>query len=361
MPLLFRIIPSHPDDHGKARIRIPREQMKLLGLASGDIVNVIGFRRTAATCLPLDGKHLDFDPEFEFVDDACDSMPVARLSDVVSKNVMGRTRPSLVQVQRADVTGSRRVVLGTRTVLDYANAVKMENTIGMILTKGDRVQIPNAIGCGYSEFLVIDTWPRGESNLVSDTTLVELSTNTPELSDLSRPPSLRGTIDIHRQVLSRSLGVMLESLDYYEDGSRIFLRIGHIFDDPTDWLGSRINMVAFASDNLGNQYSCTDVHEEGSEWSIGRPQYRRLSISMEPALDEDASEITIVLKEISWQMREKKDVQSLDNIESALRHERAVVSIWQARKSFQMIASGPWEFSISLKNRIASDALPAIS
>ena len=336
--------------------------MKMLGISCGDIVSVTGIRRTVATCLALDDRIFACDPEFEFLNDDHDSIPLARLSDIITRNVSGYNRATLVQIESADVTESHRVVLGAKyPYSSNKDGIAVQDLAGTVLTKGDMVRIPNKTKRTFTEFFVIDISPPARAHVITGRTRFELVTYLPELFVTSKHPSLRGTINIQRQALDKRLGIKLESLDQYEKGYRIFLRIDHIFDDQTEWLESEINLAAFASDDLGNLYSCTEIRKDRSEWSSGGPQYRRLSVTMEPALDENASKLIFVVNEINWQIRERKDFQSLDHIESILRHECTVVSIWQIQKSFQMIANGPWNFSINLKNIMAPDGLPTIS
>lgn len=274
----FRVMPPHPDDAGKSCIRIGREQMKRLGVSSGDILLVTGITPTRAVCLPMGDQMYPHDPEFEYLDDQGRRLPPVRLSNVVLQNIRGYNMLPIVRIGKA----------------------------------------------------VSDEMPLVEAGI-------------PKLSGLKR------TIRIGKKISSRRLEITLESIAVYENCFRIFLDIKYSFDDPEQWVESRIYATILASDDKGRRYACMRFRNEQSQWSLGSPQHSKISCIMMPSLSENTTRLCLGIDEVTWRLRERKDLQFLDQVNLAARQEQSIVSVWQQQKSYYMIATGPWNFDVGLR------------
>ena len=274
----FRVIPSHPDDVDKPCVRIGKDQMKRLGISSGEVVLVTGITSTTAICLPLDDMILPHDPEFEYLNVNNKRLPFVRLSDVVLHGVRRHSMLSIVHIEK---------------------------------TKAQQ-----------------------EPDLVK---------HIPRLS------GLRKTIQIGKKTSNKRLGITLESLSVYDNCFRLFLDIGYKFDDPEQWVENKLYAIVSAHDDIGNQYTCIHLRNDGSQWSIGNPQHIKLSCIMVPQINENATRLVFHIEEVTWSIREKRDLQFLDQINSAIKEEQSIVSVWQPQKLFYMIAAGPWSFDVDLE------------
>lgn len=349
----FRIIPSHLDDLGKNRIRIEKDQMKKLGVSSGDVVSVIGTRTTAATCLPLDSKVLSHDPEFEFFYDTGKRLPVVRLSDIVSYNARGNNLLSVVQMEKVEPTKAGQITLSARDIFSY----KKENLVlssieEAAFAKGDCIRVANTgheTKFPFVEFVIVDASPAGNSYVITKDTKIEFAPYKTKISHVPQLSNLKRTIHLGNKVSEEKLEITLESLEVYDEGCKFSLDVGYSLDDPKEWVENRMYAIMSAYDNTGKVYRCVDLRAGKSHWNIGKPQYTTLSGTMIPAINENASKMVFEIKEITWQQRQKRDLQFLDQISEVIREEPTVVSIWQQHKLYHIIAQGTWRFDIDLK------------
>ncbi len=349
----FRIIPSHPDDLSKPYIRIPKEDMRRLGVSSGNVVCVTGTRRTAAICLPLDGTVLPYDPKFNFVYNTKSIMPLVRPSDVVLKNVGEGIMP-VVELEKAKtVMLAENVTLASSRHISY----KMEHLDtkglgGTPFTKGDRVRIKNLESdtrYPFIDFTVIDASPVSYVHIISEMTKFHFVTSDSRTSHVHQPYSPKKIIQIGNKISDRKIEIILESLEMYDDGFGIFLGIEYTFDEPREWVENNVHVMASVRDDLGSLYRFTNLRRGGSHRSDGNPHHSKIGVMFAPPLNEDVGKITLEIGEISWTIRQKKDLQILEDVNDVIRSEPTVVSVWQPHKSHYMIATGPWSFVVDLK------------
>ncbi len=349
----FRVIPSHPDDRGKNRIRVGRDQMRKLGISNGDTVLVTGARTTAAICLPSDGKRLPHDPEFEFFYDTGTKLPTARLSDITLYNVRDNNLLSVVQVKKANAVEAHQVILSVREIFFYRKEnLVLQDLYGMPFVKYDRVRIANTepnTKFPFVEFVVVDASPDGEIYIMTEKTIVEFAPYKTKISHVTQMSNLKQKIQLGRKILDKRLELTLESLEIYDEGCRFFLDIRYVFDDPKEWVENRMYATISISDDGGNNYKCADLRETSSRWSEDSPQYTRLVGIMVPPIKNNASRLALEINELTWQIRQKKDLQFIDQTNSAIKKEPTVVSVRQHHKSMYMITQGPWRFEIDLR------------
>ncbi|MGI0058655.1 MAG: hypothetical protein ACREBJ_02705 [Nitrosotalea sp.] len=348
----FRVIPSHPDDRGKNRIRVGKDQMRKLGISSGDTVLVTGTKTTAAICLPSDDKRLPHDPEFEFLYDTGTKLPTARLNDVTLYNARENNLLSVVQVEKAKTTEAHQVILSAGEIFFYRKEnLGLQDLYGMPFVKCDRIRITNTkydTRFPFVEFVVVDASPDGDSYVITEKTIVEFSPYKTRTSHVTQLSNLRQEIQLGKKIRDKRITITLESLEIYDEGCRFFLDIKYVFDDPKEWVENRMYAAMSISDDVGNNYRCKDLRQTGSHWSKDSPQYTRLRGIMVPPIKHNASRLALEIKELTWQIRQKKDLQFLDQVNSAIREEPTVVSVWQPHKSIYMIAQGIWRFEIDL-------------
>lgn len=347
----FRIIPSHPEDRGKKCIRIATDQMKSLGISSGDVMCIVGTRSTAAVCVPLDQGILPHDPEFEFFNGNDKRLPLVRLSDIVSHNARGTELLSTVQIEKSEPIVAEKIVLAARNIFSY----KKENLViqldGMPFTKGDLIRIANRekeTKFPFVEFVVVDVYPIGDIHVITDITRIEFVSHSANIPRII-PYNLKKRIQVGRQISDKKLEITLESIEIYDECLKFFLDIGYSFDNPQEWVENRMYAVTSASDDTKTLHRCVELRAGSSQWSRGGPQHTKMSGIMTPAIHENSSRLVFEIKEITWQTRQKRDLQFLDQIKSAIREEQTVVSVWQPQKMHHMIASGPWRFDVDLE------------
>ena len=363
MRLTFRTTSPHPSDFGKARVRIGEEYMKRLGVAPGETIQVTGIRTTAATCFPLDREPLPHDSEFEFLDDLGTRFPVVRLSDIVSRNALGNNPLPIVKIEKSCATNSKLITLSPKSPIPHNKCpLRLKDMVGTTVLAGDCIRVAHEdLEDAFSEFTVNGSIPSGCPALVNEDTEIEILPFRPFLSPLPPLSELRRTLAIKRQVLNSRLEITLESLDMYNIEFRCFLVIGYAFDDQREWLKNKIGVMAYAHDDLGNSYSCVGFRFGETCWTRLGPQYSRITVTMVPAINELASHLTLVLSEITWSIREKKDTQYLDQVKHVIKHESTIVTVWHRQKAFHIIATGPWKFEIDLGQHSQSRSFPAIS
>lgn len=68
-----------------------------------------------------------------------------------------------------------------------------------------------------------------------------------------------------------------------------------------------------------------------------------------PAIEENTARLELETMELVCGIRERIDIQFLDQINRAINQEKSIVSVWQSQKLFYMIVLGPWSFGVNLK------------
>ncbi len=327
--------------------------MNRLGVMVGDPVLITGTRKTAAICLPMDYIHLPHDPEFEFVDNGGTRLPHARLSNIVSLNALGGSNLPLIQIEKTKARKSKTITLSPRHPLSFKKEhLELHGLIGIPFVTGDFIRarfIPS--GSAFMDFFVSSSIPAECCSVITEDTEITITSCRPNFSIPSKLSGFKKTLPLQNKIVSESLEITIESIDLYDSGFRFFLVAAYLFDDQREWLGNKISLAALAFDDLGNSYACSKIERSQGVWTINGPQCSRLSLVMTPALNEMASRLTLVVNEITWNVRERKDGQVLDKIAHAVKHEPTVISVWLPQKAFCMIAAGPWSLDVDLHRK----------
>ena len=346
----FKIIPPHPDDLGMVRVRIAKNEMDRLGISSGDAVLVTGTRTTAAACVPLDNRTLPHDPEF--LNDPL-KLPVARLSDLTSDNAVGNNLLSGVEIEKARPAEAEKVTLSVRDVFVYRREnLELQYLVGVPFVRGDFIRITNRepqTKFPFVEFVVVDAVPDGKSHIITKDTKIDFASYKTKISNTPQLFNLKRKIRVGKKVSDMRLEMTLEFLEVYENGFKFFLEVGYFFDNPNEWVKSSTCAIISARDGIGNSYRCASLRQIKSQWSIGSPQRIMLIGIMVPEIKTEAERLAIEIKEITWQVRRKGDLQFLDQLSDAVRQEPTVVSIWERHKMVYVIAEGPRKFEIDLR------------
>lgn len=348
----FRIIPSHPGDLGSARVRMLAEEMKMLGISSGNAVCVTGTRITTATCVPLDGMILQYDPTFKFLSDTQERLPSVRLSDMVLRNAGGEDTLTVVGIERAEkIMIAESVILSAKGHATYRKEdLAIQSLRGVPFTKGDLLRISNSkSGSGYPfiEFAVIESSPPAKVYTISDRTRIDFAPNNSELHDVLQFSKLKKAIQIGKKVAENKIEVTLESVELYDKGWTILCDISYDFGSR-EWIENTTYTIISAQDNLGTRYQYAMLERSERNWTQGGAHHSKVYVTFVPAVNKDASSIGLEIQEISWRRRQKKDLQILEQINETITEEPTVVSVWQQHKFHYTVAGGPWKFEISL-------------
>lgn len=349
---LFRVIPPHPDDQGKTRIRIEKHQMKMLGIESGDVVKVKGIGISGAVCLPLEKEYaLPYDPDFTFLYEPSKYLPIVRLSDIVSQNASRMGSMSVVQISKIHVLKAKKITLALKNKQQMYNQddLILSDLEGMIVTRGNHIRIINKKSTKYPfiQFIVVDLNTNIDFCLITKETQFEFTTS--DQSTILHTPTLHNLkkiIQIGKQITDKKLTVILHSLEIYDDGTKFLLNLSYIFDEPVERLHDRVYCQVSVADNLGNVYTCIDLRMNHSRWHRGEPQHSEMSGILIPPMSNEASELIFTIKEITWQKRKRSD-NELDKTEN--RNTQTKPLQWSIQKSHYLIANGNWEFKIKLK------------
>ncbi|MFH1588298.1 MAG: hypothetical protein ABIA76_03115 [Candidatus Diapherotrites archaeon] len=133
---------------GRNIITLDKKTKQLLGVTSGDIVEIQGEKKTAALIWPAREED--------------ESREIIRMDNLIRKNC-GTNLGEKVTVRKVEVNEAKKVVLAPtqdiRIIASGYERILKKNFIGRPLTKGDDVWI-SVFGSGFV-YTVVDTNPRG--------------------------------------------------------------------------------------------------------------------------------------------------------------------------------------------------------
>ncbi len=146
--LILRVQEPDPGNVGRNIITLDKQSKKLLGVTSGDIVEIIGSKRTAAIIWPAR--------------DEDEGKGIIRMDNLIRKNC-GSNLGEKVTIKKAVFTEAKKVILAPtqdiRIIASGYERILKKNFIGRPLMKGDHVWI-SVFGSGFV-YTVVDTNPRG--------------------------------------------------------------------------------------------------------------------------------------------------------------------------------------------------------
>jgi transitional endoplasmic reticulum ATPase len=144
----LRVQEPDPNNVGRNIVTLDRQSKNLLGVTSGDIIEITGSKKTAATIWPSreedEGKEL------------------IRMDNLIRHNC-GANLGEKVTIKKTSFSEAKKVVLApthdVRIIASGYDRILKKNFIGRPLVKGDRVWI-NVFGSGFI-YSVADSIPRG--------------------------------------------------------------------------------------------------------------------------------------------------------------------------------------------------------
>jgi transitional endoplasmic reticulum ATPase len=203
--LVLRVIDARPEDIGRGIAKLAPEDLETLGLAIGDMISLMGKRRTVAKAMRTYVK----DTNKGFI--ALDQVLRANAQTALAEQVT---------VQKINVQTAQRVVLSPVSavpakVADEELKELLRLLEGLPVVGGDRVR-PNTAGFKNWEFSVAETVPEGAVIIRTGTTL----TITPA------PGAAEGP----RKVTYKDIGGMNAELQQVREVVELPLRYPQLFD-----------------------------------------------------------------------------------------------------------------------------------
>ena len=169
----MRVAEAKQRDVMRGKVRIDSENMQLLGISAGDVVEVVGKRTTASVAWPAY-------PEDQ-------NQGIIRMDGLIRKNA-GVALNEIVVVRRGDVKSAQSVILAPIDLRlnvdeDFNNFVK-SRIMEMSFVEGDTASI-TILGSAIP-FIVSKTKPHGIVKIMSETSLQVLSEPAPEKKGIPR-------------------------------------------------------------------------------------------------------------------------------------------------------------------------------
>jgi transitional endoplasmic reticulum ATPase len=203
--LVLRVIDARPEDIGRGIAKLAPEDLETLGLAIGDMISLMGKRRTVAKAMRTYVK----DTNKGFI--ALDQVLRANAQTALAEQVT---------VQKIDVQTAQRVVLSPVSAVpakvtdeELKDLVRLLE--GLPLVVGDKVR-PNTAGFKNWEFTVAETIPEG---------VVVIRTGT-TLSVKPAPGEAQGP----RKVTYKDIGGMSTELQQVREVVELPLKYPQLFD-----------------------------------------------------------------------------------------------------------------------------------
>jgi transitional endoplasmic reticulum ATPase len=203
--LVLRVIEARPEDVGRGIAKLAPEDLEALGLAIGDMVSLMGKRRTVAKAMRTYVK----DTNKGFI--ALDQVLRANAHTALAEQVT---------VQKIDVQTAQRIVLAPLTampakVTDDEQKELLRLLEGLPIVGGDKIR-PNTAGFKNWELTVVETVPEGAVVMRAGTTL----TIRPAASETQGP----------RKVSYKDIGGMGSELQQVREVVELPLKYPQLFE-----------------------------------------------------------------------------------------------------------------------------------
>ena len=400
----FRIFHSDQEDKNKTIARIQPELMKKNRMEFGDILKISGQQSTFVVCLPLDTKQPTQQniPEITFLNDSGKDIPQIFASDLVFPNIkLWSGIGSCVTVEKTElstnmnsdkkkVTEASKVTFATvpwfakNMGKDYQKRIDFEILQDCIITKNDRVTAPirtenNQRPQQFSS-IILDAKPESTENVwnIGKDTQFEFEDASLEVFSEHMPPrsglhELLRVIPIVKKItVDDDIKITIPSLEIYENGSRLDIyateRLHKIKEitmpdfhtrkemkmkQPVQRLHGIPHLNMEIHDNLGNSYSVMPGGRGGSGGSgtsfpTGEKDWEfystsEMSVLLMPLISPDAKQLTIIIKEMSWENH--MHMQRLPPTKPPY------MTKLEPNQTRMTIATGPWEFDIPINQQ----------
>lgn len=337
-------------DLGKTCVRIDEKHMQMLGVKSGDMVKISGCRTSGAVCLPLDLESKQSHVDVIYHDELSKKIPLIQLSNIVSCNIRGGNIGELVEVSKATAVKAERIVLGiNQTLFSYNKEnLALDKLDGLVVSKGDRVDIPHSDSMQTTPFQVLDANPFGDFYIINKNTRIEFSEIPKEAMHMQIPQlnKLINVIPVVKQIKSEIFTLTFPSIEIYDNGTKFIFYIHEklpLNQQPFGMAMGRPNIKAW--DDLGNSYVVLAYEGHGGHSNMSDFHYG-MSGTLVPPMDK-AKELNLVIQEMFWQkIKNPSFVGSAENV--GKEPETAFNYMTPAEMIIEII-SGPWEFKIQLK------------
>jgi transitional endoplasmic reticulum ATPase len=203
--LMLRVIEARPEDVGRGIAKLAPEDLEALGLAIGDMVSLMGKRRTVAKAMRTYVK----DTNKGFI--ALDQVLRANAQTALAEQVT---------VQKIDVQTAQRIVLAPLTAVPAQVTAEEQKELlrlleGLPIVVGDKVR-PNTAGFKNWELTVMETVPEGAVVMRAGTSL----TIKPAASDTQGP----------RKVSYKDIGGMGSELQQVREVVELPLKYPQLFE-----------------------------------------------------------------------------------------------------------------------------------
>jgi len=157
---IVRVIEAKPQDVGRNIARLDPEIAKELGIQTGDVIEIIGEKNTAAIAWP------------GYPEDR--GKGIIRLDSATRRNA-GVSLDDKVEIRKAQVEPAKRISFAPLEPIKITGAEEYLKRMldGRVLTVGDYVELPTL--SGKVLLTVISHTPKTDTVIITDTTQVEIS------------------------------------------------------------------------------------------------------------------------------------------------------------------------------------------
>src|SRR6185312_15469229 len=347
--LIFRIRGLHNEDYGKSHVRLDREHMEKLDIKNGDVVKIFGTKNTGAKCFTLEpGYEQPFDANFIFLDDASKNVPLMRVSNIVSSNVRGGGVGSLVEVSRAEAVDASKIILAIPKIIHYEKeTLDLTKLEGLVVCKGDRVNISHVNSINITPFLVHGAFPKSDFHTICKNTQFEfIEVSQEDFHFIPELERLRKVIPVIKQIKTEIFELTFPALEVYDTGTRFYLYVKEKLNPQRQEFGHPTLFPTMKIwDDLGNSYAVFRYQGQGGYSNNMADFHYSMYGIMVPALDSKAKALNFVIQEISWH-RMPSPGTVVARVESG---KRPAANFMTPSKMTIEVMGKPWEFKISLR------------
>lgn len=349
----FRTFSPIADDLDTTIVRIEKNQMQKLGISEGDTVKVTGAKSAGALCHSIDdGFKMSQDSDIVYASSDTDILPQLRASNFVAGNITKHGSAGMVPVTlekiHDGVKAANKVLLMSLDSGSKINAFDKSKLNRVIVCKNNKFYFRNSEPQKNFAFLVTGVEPSDYCQINKDTTVevVPIKTDVIHTSfDGVGLEKIQEVIPITYQNTLHNVTVTVPSLEIFDTGFRFYVYAKGEFDENSLIPNGHVSIIVTMHDDADSGYELYHKGGGGSQSPTGfdhRHEFRG------PAIGTDASQLTIMLKEIIIQAqfpRLGKNPRMGRMIARGTKEEYEKIEKFP---SF-FIISGPWKVTFPLK------------
>jgi hypothetical protein len=344
------VVLSNPADWDKTLVRIDEKDMQVLGVKSGEIVTVSGLRCTAAVCLPLETQPKQWHTDIIYHDEQSKRVPPIQLANIICNNIRGGNVGELVEVRKAEAVRAEKLVLGTiQDMFPYSKEnLAMNKLDGLIVSKGDRIDVYHHDSQNRTPFQVLDGTPLGNIYTIVKETKMEFAEISRETMQIQNPKldKLIKVIPVVRQIQVKEISITIPSIEIYDNGTRfIFYLHQKLSQNQQPFSIPILRPNIKVTDDLGNSYKMMGFEGQGGHGDMESFRSSESAILV-PSFDPKARELKVAIQEMVWQ--KMRSISQVVSSEIAGKKPENRYHMTPAQSTFEIV-SGPWEFTIPLK------------